>query len=252
MTFRTTIQACLCAGVLAVAGCATTTGEDGELIADPYEGVNRSIHSFNKGADQYVLRPITQAYDYATPELVQHLVRNELNYLRLPGIFLNRLMQGEFEEAGAALARFALNTTIGAVGLLDPATEFGLPHTPTDFGVTLADWGVGEGAYLEVPFMGPHTARHAVGRVVGIALDPAMLVITGAVDLSTTWDVIYYSRTPLEIITARDDNFEVIDQILYDSADSYVAARSAYVQNRRRSVAGDETSVDQVPDIFGD
>lgn len=236
---------------LALAGCAAGPAPDGALIADPYEATNRDIHEFNKGVDTAILRPLAQGYDFVTPETIQHMVLNGIDHLKLPAIFINRVLQGDAEEAGSALARFSLNTIIGAGGLLDPAREFGLPYTPTDFGVTLAIWGAPEGVYLESPFLGPNTTRHLVGRVVNLALDPSILLTTGAVEVATAVSVIDAARTPLDIVTSRDENAELIDGILYDSADSYVTARSGYIQARRRQEAG-EASAEQAPDIFGD
>ncbi len=249
-TFSARAAAYLALSLLA-AGCASAPVVEGQLIADPYEGTNRSVHSFNKGVDTALLRPITQAYDTVTPELIQHMVRNGLDHLSLPAIFINRVLQGDAEEAGAALARFSLNTIIGAGGLLDPATEFGLPHTPTDFGVTLARWGAPEGAFVEAPIFGPHTERHLVGRLVNFALDPAVLVTVGAVEVANTIVIIDATRGPLAAVRARDDNFGLIDDVLYESEDSYVTSRTGYVQARRRKVAG-ETTAEQAPNIFGD
>lgn len=236
---------------LLASGCATAPAVEGQLIADPYEATNRNVHEFNKGLDTAILRPAAQAYEFVTPALVQHMVGNGLDHLQLPGIFINRLLQGDAEEAGAALARFSLNTIIGAGGLLDPATEFGLPHTPTDFGVTLARWGAPEGAYVEAPVFGPHTERHLVGRIVNFALDPTILITVGAVEVANTIAIIDLARAPISAVRARDDNFGLVDDILYESEDSYVTSRSGYVQARRRRVAG-ETTAEQAPDIFGD
>lgn len=240
-----------CAAALLTVGCATAPPVEGALIADPYEDANRVFHGFNKDVDTLVLRPVAEGYDLFTPALVKHLVKNELQYLRLPAIFLNRAMQGDIEEAGAALARFALNTTIGAVGLLDPATEFGLPHTPTDFGVTLASWGAGEGVYHELPVFGPKTSRDAVGLVGSFVLDPTVLITFGVVDVSGVVTALDYSRTGLQPVVARYENADLLDQVLYQTDDSYVSVRTGYVQSRRRFVAG-EANVEQLPDIFGD
>lgn len=235
---------------LLVSACASGPSEPDALIADPYQDTNRSIHSFNKGVDSAVLRPLAQGYDAITPALIKHLLSNELNHLRMPGIFVNRVLQGDAEEAGAAFGRFALNTTIGALGLLDPATEFGLPYEPTDFGVTLAVWGVDEGVYVELPFFGPSTSRHAVGRVVDFALDPSILITTGAVEVGTAIAAANTARTPVDIVNARHENAELIDEVLYESEDSYLTARTGYVQNRRARVSGGETDTEALPDLF--
>lgn len=244
------LRALAMVGALAVvSACASGPAGPGELIADPYENTNRNIHAFNKGVDTAILRPVAQAYDIVTPELIKHMLSNGVDHLRLPGIFANRVLQGDARHAGRVLGRFALNTTIGAGGLLDPATEFGLPFEGTDFGVTLATWGADEGAYVELPLFGPSTSRHAVGRVVDFALDPSFLITTGIVDVGTIVDVVDTARTPVGIVNARHENAELIDDVLYESEDSYVTARTGYVQNRRRFVTG-ETDTDQLPDLF--
>lgn len=231
------------------AGCAHQDAGNG-LVADPYESQNRSVHAFNKGLDQAVLKPVSEVYDVATPQLVKHLLSNGLDHLRLPGIFVNRLLQGDIEAAGEVLGRFSLNTTIGAGGLLDPATEFGLPYEPTDFGVTLATWGTEEGVYLEAPFFGPSTTRHLAGRIVNLALDPSVLITAGVVEVGAAVSIASTARTPVDIVNTRHENADIVNDVLYESEDSYLTARTGYIQNRRRFVAGGETDTKALPDIF--
>lgn len=249
---RTTRRASLGVAALFIAGCAAAPSPtDGGLIADPHEKTNRAFHDFNKDIDTLVLRPVAEGYDVFTPGLVKLLVSNELSYLSLPRIFLNRLLQGDLEEAGAALARFALNTTIGAVGLLDPATEMGLPHTPTDFGITLAMWGVEEGVYHVSPIFGPRTSRDLAGLVGQAVLDPAILLTFGVIDPPATVTTLEYGRVAVEPVNSRYQNADLLDHLLYETSDSYVSVRSGYIQSRRRAVSG-ETNLDELPDIFAD
>lgn len=246
---RSARRVVLAVGALSLAACASAPSDPDALIADPYENTNRSFHSFNKGVDETLLRPAAQAYDFATPALVKLLLSNGLDHLRLPGIFVNRVLQGDVDAAGEVLGRFTLNTLMGAGGLLDPATEFGLPHEPTDFGVTLAVWGAEEGVYIEAPLLGPNTTRSLAGRVVDFALDPSILITTGIVEVGTALQIADAARTPTTIVNARHENFELFDDIFYESEDSYLAARSGYVQSRRRQVSG-EASEEDLPDIF--
>lgn len=248
-SFSALARMSLVLAALAVAGCASAPPEPGQLIADPYQNTNRDIHAFNKALDQGLLKPASEAYDAVTPALVKHLVRNEIQHLKLPGIFVNRILQGEIRLASRAFGRFGVNTAMGAGGLLDPATELGLPYEPTDFGVTLAAWGADEGVYHEAPFFGPSTTRHVVGRVVNFALDPSILITTGAIEVPTSIVIADAARLPVDVVNTRHENAEIVDDILYQSEDSYVSARSAYVQNRRRFVTG-ETDTEQLPDIF--
>jgi phospholipid-binding lipoprotein MlaA len=228
-----------------LSACAVGPAQEGELVADPYEGFNRSMHSFNVGLDSAVLQPAAQAYDFVTPTLVQHLFGNAMSHLELPGIFVNQMLQGDAEEALATFGRFTLNTVYGAGGTLDPATEFGLPKESTDFGLTLASWGVGEGAYLELPLFGPSTSRDAVGTLVDVAFQPSTYVSGG-----TEVAIASAAVRALEIVDARNRRAGLIDEILYRSEDSYVSLRASYIQNRRRRASGEETDPENLPDLF--
>lgn len=229
-----------------LAGCATQAPE-GALIADPYEATNREIHAFNTGLDTVLLRPVSQAYDAVTPATLQFMIGNGASHLRLPVIFFNNLLQGEFRSALATLGRFGVNTVAGAGGLLDPATEFGLPLENTDFGLTLASHGAEEGPYLVLPIFGPSTGRDAIGVLGNIALDPLTYISIGS---GTERYAITAARVATPIIDTRARNADVIDDLLYGSEDSYVALRSAYVQNRRRAVSKGQIDPEAVPDIF--
>ena len=226
--------------VAGLAGCATAP--EGALVADPYEGLNRSVHSFNKGVDRVVVNPASKAYDTVTPETFQFMIGNALSHLTLPGLFANHLLQGDLRDAGETLARFAINT-VGGVGFLDPATEIGAGYVETDFGLTLARWGVAPGVYHELPVFGPKTTRDAVGTAVDFVFAPTTYLGGGNAA------VIGYTVTGLELVDTRDRYRAVIDEILYDSEDSYLSSRNTYIQNRQRLLAG-ETEVETLPDIF--
>ncbi|MEM6972548.1 MAG: VacJ family lipoprotein [Pseudomonadota bacterium] len=232
---------------LVVSACASS--DDAPVAAtpgDPYEGTNRAIHDFNVSLDRNVLRPVAQGYDVVAVGPIKLIVSNGLNHLELPVDFANYLLQGEARSAGRTLGRFVLNTVVGAGGLLDPATEFGLPREQTDFGVTLGKYGVEPGAYLVLPFLGPSTVRDLGGSVVDRAFTPTTYV--GLTDVG----VIEAAPIPLAVldpVDARSTNFELVDELLYESADSYVTLRSVYLQRRAAQVGGDDAAV---PDIFDD
>ena len=232
--------------VLVVTGCASGA-TDRDLVADPLEDVNRSIHAVNKGLDQAILRPAADVYDVTTPTLFKHVFGNAVSHLSLPGVFVNRLLQGDAEEAASVLGRFTINSVYGAGGALDPATELGLPMLSTDFGLTLASWGIDEGPYLELPLFGPSTARDAIGIVVDAALQPTTY-ITGGSEITIAKATV----RALDIVDKRNRNKRLIDDVLYRSEDSYVSLRTAYIQNRRRQASGGETNVDDLPDLFAE
>lgn len=243
----------LAAAVLA--GCATQGSGDGTAGGassdDPYEDFNRSMLSVNIELDRAVLRPASQAYDFAMPETFQFLIRNEINYLSTPVDFANFLLQGEFEAAGKTLARFTLNTVMGGVGFLDPATEFGLPEQETDFGITLGKWGVGPGPFLMLPVLGPTMARGLPAYVVDRAFSP--LTYVGAWtplggDISVTSPAV----TVVDKVDLRAEHGTLVDRLFYDTPDPYVTLRSAYTQRRRVMVAGEEGVLENLPDIYDD
>lgn len=248
MTFNSTRGALGMLALAALAGCAVEA-EPGALIADPYENVNRAVHSFNVAADTVVLRPVALAYNTVTPALFQHMISNFVDHLRLPVVFFNNIFQGDVDEALATLGRFGVNTIVGAGGLLDPATEFGLPYDPTDFGLTLASHDANEGPFIMLPLLGPSTGRDAVGRLVDFGLDPLTYIGVGD---GTGQTLAMVGRIATPPVVARAENFEIVDQVLYESEDSYVTLRAAYVQSRRAQAAGGAVDAENLPDIFAE
>lgn len=202
-------------------------------VHDPYENTNRRVHDFNRSLDRGVVRPVSQGYDAAVPDPVQTGVSNLASNFSLPGKFVNAVLQGDVEGAGQNFFRFAVNTLVGFGGILDPATEFGIPEESADFGETLAVWGVPEGAYQELPLLGPSTERHTAGRVVDIFTNPLSYVLQppeSYVPPTTSVGSRLGDR-------ARFSN--TIDSILYESADSYAQSRLIYLQNRRFELGTD-------------
>ena len=220
-------------GVIALAGCSTMTAED-----DPLETPNRAIHTINKGLDQVILRPASQVYGIVTPQMVQNGIRNSTANLGVPGDAVNHALQGDAKAAIRMAGRFALNTTVGVVGLFDPASDVGLAADDTDFGETLAAWGVGEGPYVELPVLGPSTGRAALGTAVDIVMDPLATVA------NAQQRRMLLAMRGLEIADRRHRLGTVLDSTLYDSADSYLAAKNAYLANRRRNLKGQTTDED--------
>jgi len=162
-------------GFIALVGCTTTPVTDG--INDPNEANNRGIHQFNKEMDTLVLRPVGTAYVTYVPQPVAIGVSNFADNLSLPGAVLNDLLQFKIDEAAQNTGRFILNSTVGLLGVLDPAGDMGLYKKPNDFGATLAFYGMPEGAYIELPVLGPSTDRDALGSAVDFFLDPTWLFV---------------------------------------------------------------------------
>ena len=237
----------LLATVLAtsLAGCASAPVPQG--VTDPNEAANRKVHTFNVAVDKALVRPAAGAYGSFLPAPVKRGVSNFTGNLDVPGDVANNLLQGRIGNAGQNTLRFAVNTIFGIGGLFDTATALGLPGKPTDFGETLHVWGAGEGNYVEVPFVGPSTQRDFVGIIVDVVLNPVRLALPES-------DASYATLAKLgSKLGDRDRYSEIVDQVLYETADSYSQSRLLYLQNRRFALGqteGEDSFVDPYEDPY--
>ncbi|MBS0513020.1 MAG: VacJ family lipoprotein [Proteobacteria bacterium] len=159
----------LLASALVLGACASTPRNPD----DPLEGYNRAMFSFNEQVDKVVLKPVAEVYDAVLPTPVHTAIGNVFGNLGDPWIALNNLLQGKVADGLSDMMRFMVNSTFGLLGLLDVATEAGLPKHDEDLGQTLGRWGVGEGAYFVLPIFGPRTIRDAVAFPADMAANAA-------------------------------------------------------------------------------
>jgi phospholipid-binding lipoprotein MlaA len=206
-------------------------------INDPNEAANRRVHDFNKAVDTAVFRGGAEGVE-AIPAPVRRAVGNVGGNLDMPRMVVNDLLQGNVDDAIHNGFRFLVNTTFGLGGLLDPATDMGLDARTTDFGETLHVWGAREGAYVELPFLGPSTERDTAGSIVDLALNPLRFALPDR-ELRAARALRFAAR-----LNDRATFATTIDSVLYDSADSYAQARLLYLQNRRFKLGGPEGAAD--------
>ncbi|MGO4914333.1 VacJ family lipoprotein [Pseudogemmobacter sp. W21_MBD1_M6] len=211
--------------LLSLAACAERQLATG--INDPYEAANRARFKTLVEVDRVIIRPTSQAYGAIVPEPARSGVSNLSSHFGVPADFVNNVLQGDVKGASTNVLRFAVNTLFGFAGLLDPATEMGLPKERADFGQTLHVWGAKEGAYLVIPLLGPSTTRDAVGSVVDLFTNPLSYALSPP-----------ESRIlPAAKVGSRlGDRYRfagTVDSIFYDSADGYAQARILYLQSRR-------------------
>ena len=213
---------------------------------DPFEDHNRQIHAFNKAVAARFSGDGPSTGPKVPPAIAEPVI-NVADNLSLPSAIVNNLLQADLPGAAQNTARFLINTTVGLGGIFDPAGAAGVPEVKADFGGTLAVWGAPEGAYLEFPFLGPRTERHAAGTVVDLLLDPLGPLLTAEQAQAKT--VISVSGTVLKI----DQASGVIDDVLSESADSYAQTRLIYLQNRRFDLGQEApVAVDPYDELFGD
>jgi phospholipid-binding lipoprotein MlaA len=214
--------------VASITGCAGS-GSDASQN-DPAEPVNRAIFDANHAVDRNVLRPVAEAYQDWVPKWARTGVHNFSANLKQPATVANDLLQGNASYAWTATKRFAINTTVGGAGVVDVAAERGLaPHT-SDFGQTLAVWGVDEGPFIELPVLGPSNLRDAFGTLVGFALDP--LTAIG----SPIASALSYAGSGAGMVDARSNHLQDLDALERSSLDYYATLRSAYRQAREAKI----------------
>jgi phospholipid-binding lipoprotein MlaA len=215
-----------------LAGCADKPKDPEALAAyneadDPAEPTNRAIFSANLAVDDAVIKPAAEAY-HDVPDPLRKGLHNMLENVRAPVLFANFVMQGNFGYAAETFVRFFYNTLAGLGGSVDVAGQTGLPMRDTDFGITLAKWGVTDGGpYVMLPLFGPSNPRDTVGLVVDNFLDPIGYYTTFLEDVG---------RMATEGIDKREENLGPFDEIRRTSVDFYATLRSLYRQHRQDEI----------------
>lgn len=135
-------------------------------VYDPFESFNRGVYKFNARFDELIYLPIVKAYETVTPNFIETRVTNFFANIDNITTFANSVLQLDIDKSIQTFWRFAFNSTVGILGLFDPATTLEIPNHKEDFGQTLGYWGVGDGAFLVLPIFGPSNARDATGLAV--------------------------------------------------------------------------------------
>jgi phospholipid-binding lipoprotein MlaA len=210
---------------------------------DPWEKLNRKVHRFNNVVDRRIATPLARAYVAVVPRPVRLGVGNFFNNLGQPVSALNSLLQGNPKQAAQALGRFMVNSTIGVVGIFDPATRVHLPNHSEDFGQTLGVWGWQRSRYVELPLFGPRTVRDVFGMVGDGPIAP----LRGVED-----DKIRVFLQGLQLVDVRTQLFAV-DSMREGATDEYALTRDAWMQRRRYQISGDRQQQqhdDSLPDYL--
>lgn len=193
---------------------------DASLPHDPYEHWNRKMFTFNETLDAWILKPVATGYRAVTPRFLRTGVRNFFSNLGEISNFTNNLLQAKPVAAGKDAVRFTLNTTLGVLGVFDLATPLGLQKSEEDFGQTLNVWGVPEGPYLVLPFLGGHNLTHTLGLPIDFYLNPMYYIED---------PLVFYSLGSLFVVQRRTDLLEAEKLI---QGDRYSFIRDTYLQRR--------------------
>ncbi len=208
--------------LLNLAGCATSGHP-----RDPMEGYNRAMFSFNDTVDKVALKPVATVYQKITPSFVQTAVGNFFGNLGDVWTAVNNLLQGKVNDAATDVTRVAMNSTFGIAGLIDIASEAGLPKHKEDLGQTLGKWGIGAGPYFVLPILGPSTLRDTLALPVDIAADP--------------WGKVYpervrYVGTALRVVDQRAGLLDATALLEEAALDRYEFVRDGFLQRRENKV----------------
>jgi|SRR6185312_2492582 len=224
-TRRSRLAHCILIAALAsvLTGCAVAPPR----TDDPLQNFNRRMFALNRVADKVAIRPVAKAYVKVTGPKERVLIGNFFANLRAPVTIINEVLQGRPEPALQSTGRFVINSTVGFLGFFDPASEMRLPAHPTDFGVTLAHWGVPEGPYLVLPLVGPTTLRDVWRLPVDSYFDP-MGWYSREHDFK--WHAQYLPSLAY-LVTLRASALP-IDPVIDSSYDPYAFMRDAYRQHR--------------------
>ena len=215
-----------------------------------FEGMSRGIFKFNQGFDKAILKPIAVGYN-KLPEPIKkgtsNFTSNIATLLSVP----NHLLQANWRGAGEASASFLINSSIGILGIGNPASKLGLKNQQEDVGQTLGAYGMGPGCYFVLPILGPTTARDAFGLLADSFVDPFAHVTLREKELLNISGskLDYFSVKGATVIDFRGDNVTNFDSLEKNSIDLYAAYKSLYLQNREKKITNN-FSVDD--DDWGD
>jgi Surface lipoprotein len=204
------------------------TEEDVEIDKDPFESINRVVFVIFDEIDVAVIKPTAEVYRDYTPKFIKRSISNFFNNLSEIDTIANQLLQAKFDLALQDTVRFLINTTLGVGGIFDLATNAGLERHDEDFGQTLGYWGVNNGPYVFVPFVGPSTLRDMIGY-------PASWYLSGnfAID-ETDMKVVF---TTLDVVETRERLLAAENLIV---GDKYEFVKDVYMQSRNDLVLDGE------------
>ena len=202
-----------------------------------FEGTSRAIFKFNMGFDNIILEPIAKGYN-KLPEPIKNGTSNFTSNIATLLSIPNHLAQGNLQGAGNATASFLINSTIGIVGLANPAEKMGFTAQKEDVGQTLGSYGVGPGCYFVLPILGPTTARDSVGMIADTFVDPFAHVTLREKELfgASGNQLDYLTVKGTTAIDFRADNDKNFDSLEENSIDLYASFKSLYLQSRENKI----------------
>ena len=202
-----------------------------------FEGVSRAMFKFNMALDDAILEPVAKGYNMLPSPIrsgTSNFTSNIGTLLSIP----NNLLQGNIKQLGHSVGSFAVNTTVGILGFLNPAEKIGLKPNKEDVGQTLGSYGIEAGCYFVLPVFGPTTVRDSVGLIADTFVDPfAHVTIRENQLLGASGNSLdYYSVKGTSVVDFRADNDANFESLEKNSIDLYSSLKSIYLQDRENKI----------------
>ena len=215
-----------------------------------FEGTSRAIFKFNMALDDIILEPLAKGYNKLPSPIrtgTSNFTSNIGTLLSIP----NNILQGEFKQLGHSVGSFAINTTVGILGIFNPAEKIGLKPHKEDVGQTLGSYGIGPGCYFVLPILGPTTARDSIGLLADTFIDPFAHVTLREKELfgasGNTLD--YYSVKATGVVDFGADNDKNFQSLEKNSIDLYSSLKSIYLQDRENKIKNSIEDEDEWGDL---
>jgi len=206
-------------------------------MADPLEGMNRGIFTFNDFMFTWFFNPMAKAFHFIIPTPVRLGIKNVFLNITTIGRVVNNILQGKFLNSLKEIGRFVINSTIGVAGIFDPATHiFDITVPIEDFGQTLAIWGFGDGVYLQLPFLGPSSVRDGIGKLVDIILSPVTYIpmyLTPNMYKQTALTATFFTVDNVNFLSFNLGQYEDFTK---SALDPYMLFKDLYTQYRIKQI----------------
>ncbi|OUV60556.1 MAG: hypothetical protein CBC88_02275 [Candidatus Pelagibacter sp. TMED128] len=223
--------------IILTVSCFLLTISWAKASEECFEKTSRAIFKFNMGFDNAILEPIAKGYN-KLPEPIKNGTSNFTSNIATLLSIPNHVFQGNLKEAGDATASFLINSTVGIIGLANPAEKLGLKAQKEDVGQTLGAYGFGPGCYFVLPILGPTTARDSLGMVADSFVDPFAHVTWRENELFgiSGQRLDYVAVKGTTAIDFRADNETNFDSLEKNSLDLYASFKSLYLQDRENKI----------------
>ena len=212
-------------------------GQPSKATEECFEGASRAIFKFNMALDDIILEPLAKGYN-KLPSPVRSGTSNFTSNIGTLLSIPNNILQGNFKQLGHSVGSFAVNTTVGILGFLNPAEKIGLKPHKEDVGQTLGSYGIGPGCYFVLPIFGPTTARDSVGLLADTFVDPFAHVTIRKNELlgASGNSLDYFSVKGTSVVDFRADNYKNFESLEKNSIDLYSSMKSIYLQDRENKI----------------